>query len=100
MKKYKDITGQRFGKLTAIKYDRTEKVVNGGYLNSYFAYKVYWLYKCECGVELVKYSSNVSGGQGQACSDCLSIERKNNLKVWSRERWQAFYKKKGMASEV
>lgn len=57
--KPKDITGQRFGKLTAIKLDHIERVKQGTVH--------YWLYRCDCGNEKVIRKGEVSQGGSQSC---------------------------------
>lgn len=47
-----DLTGQKFNKLTAIKYDSNEK----------------WLFECECGKQVVKKGSDVKRGKILSCS--------------------------------
>lgn len=46
MKKQIDITGKKFGRLTAIKFISKEKSNRG-------KYRYFWLFKCECGTEIV-----------------------------------------------
>jgi len=66
--KRRDITGQKFNRLTAIKYI-------GHYL---------WLFKCDCGKEKIISSSHVIQGNTKSCG-CFRREegikkaRKNNL---------------------
>ena len=64
-----DITGQKFGRLTAIKYvDYTNN--NGSR----------WLFKCDCGKEIVTTSSSVRRGRTKSCG-CYNQElRKNRIK--------------------
>ena len=52
MKNLIDISGKQYNKLTAISYAGNEK----------------WLFKCDCGVTVVKSSSDVKRGKVQACS--------------------------------
>lgn len=59
----KDITGQKFGRLTAV--ENTDKKKNGAYL---------WLCKCDCGNEKMVRADNLFGGGTQSCG-CLYIER-------------------------
>lgn len=54
-----DITGKRYGKLTAIKLDHIEHVATGTVH--------YWLYKCDCGNEKVIRKGEVSQGGSQSC---------------------------------
>ena len=49
-----DITGKRFGMLTAIKLDHIEHTKTGTVH--------YWLYKCDCGNEKVIRKGEVSQG--------------------------------------
>lgn len=55
MAKTKDITGQKFGKLTAIKFHHSNK-------NGY-----YWLFKCDCGTEKVILKNHVVRGKISSC---------------------------------
>jgi hypothetical protein len=50
--KHLDLTGQKFNKLTAIKYQGNEK----------------WLFECECGNQVVKATSDVKRGKTISCS--------------------------------
>lgn len=57
-----DISGQRFGRLTAVRYhDYTNN--NGSR----------WLFRCDCGNEIVAYSSLVRSGRTKSCG-CLNQE--------------------------
>ena len=64
-----DITGQKFGRLTAIKYvDYTDN--NGSK----------WLFRCECGNDIITNSSAVRKGRTKSCG-CLNQElRKSRAK--------------------
>lgn len=55
MKKEKDITGQRFGNLVAIK--KVEKKKN----------RTFWLFKCDCGNEKEINKSSVLSGRSKSC---------------------------------
>lgn len=71
--KIKDLTNQRFGLLTVLK--KTEKRRNR---------KVGWLCKCDCGNEIIVYSSDLINGDIKSCG-CLKnsygeIKIKNFLK--------------------
>ncbi len=72
-----DITGQRFGKLTA-EYCTGEKAKNGSYI---------WHLKCDCGNEVEDNVSQLKAGYRKSCG-CLphsrakglnSLERKKNI---------------------
>lgn len=54
-----DITGQKFGRLTAIRVDHQTK-----------DYRYYWLFKCDCGGEIVARKSEVMGGRLKFCKKC------------------------------
>lgn len=67
MTKTKDITGQKFNRLTAIK----------------FAYKKdnihFWTFKCECGKEIIARKNAVVSGQHKSCG-CLHLEKVSKKK--------------------
>ena len=50
MSRYKDITGQQFGSLTAICLDHIEGKKN----------TAYWKYKCICGKEVVLRANSIT----------------------------------------
>lgn len=58
----KDITGQKFGRLTAIKF--VERKHKG---------ETRWLFLCNCGKKIIKSSSSVNYGDIQSCG-CLAKE--------------------------
>lgn len=58
-----DITGKRFGRLTAIEYVRSGK--NGAI----------WRCECDCGNEIQTYVSYLTNGNVQSCG-CLEIENR------------------------
>lgn len=62
MGKIIDITGQRFGKLTAIRKEKKNK--HGTY---------FWLCKCDCGNEKVATIGNLRSGQVKSCG-CILAE--------------------------
>lgn len=66
-----DLTGQKFGKLTAIKYDHKSKG------------KIYWLCECECGNTHVVAASNLTSGKTKSCG-CLSKSVKKTKRVKTR----------------
>jgi hypothetical protein len=59
---YKDLTGQKFGKLTVIKLHHIKKYKDK---NSY-----YWFCECECGNTKIVSSSNLKSGGVKSCG-CL-----------------------------
>ncbi|ULT55402.1 AP2 domain-containing protein [Neobacillus drentensis] len=62
MTKRIDLTGQRFGRLTVIRFSHTDK-----------RYKVYWDCQCDCGNEKTIVSFNLTSGKTQSCG-CLHKE--------------------------
>ena len=62
---FKDITNKRFGRLTALKVDHTEK--------DHYGTTYYWLCKCDCGNTIVVQSSVLRRGDTKSCG-CLQKE--------------------------
>lgn len=62
MGKVKDITGQKFNRLTAIKYNGDGK----------------WLFKCECGKEIVRLQAPVKRGNTKSCG-CYYSEKSREV---------------------
>jgi hypothetical protein len=52
---YKDITGQKFGKLTVISYSETRNK------------KPFWLCRCDCGKEKIMKGSSLKNGSAASC---------------------------------
>lgn len=67
MGKALDITGQRFGKLIAIKRAGIDKRKNA-----------LWLCKCDCGGECVRALSNLKKRNAKSCG-CLAKEHLKNM---------------------
>lgn len=66
-KKAIDMTGQRFGRLVAVKQiDKADIGKENG---------IYWLCKCDCGNEVVVASQSLKRGQTKSCG-CLRKEKK------------------------
>lgn len=63
----KDITGQRFGRLVAVRFD---------HLNA--RKRDYWLFRCDCGTEKVINASSVQWGGVKSCG-CLSREHMQKI---------------------
>lgn len=76
----KDISGQKFGRLTAIKYISSSKPE-----------VPFWLFKCSCGNEkkLLKY--NVTQGKTKSCG-CLNIENTIKRSTTHGESCTRFYR--------
>lgn len=64
MKQEKDITGRRFGRLTAIRNDG----IDGPNL------RIKWLCRCDCGAEISIYKEYLMDGRTRSCG-CLRRER-------------------------
>ena len=60
---FKDISGQRFGRLVALEPDNSKK----GNIT-------YWKCKCDCGKEITTRLSNLTGSKTQSCG-CLNKEK-------------------------
>lgn len=57
----KDITGKKFGRLTAIKFDHVKRDKTSG------RPRHYWLFRCDCGKVAVLKKENVMVGHTQSC---------------------------------
>ncbi len=68
MPKLKDLTGQRFGRLTVI-----ERAENNGK-------KTCWRCRCDCGNVCIVQSGNLTNGHTQSCH-CLNQERNSESKL-------------------
>lgn len=77
---YKDISGQRFTRLTAIKYVGNDR--HGCAL---------WLCKCDCGKEITVLGSSLRGGNTKSCG-CLNIEIKHKQRVDNPRKGQRLYR--------
>ena len=80
MRRFKDITGQKFGRLTAIKY-----------LYNSNAGKAVWLCKCDCGNLIEAISGNLCSGMTNSCG-CYKKDRHPVIHGMSNSRlhkiWQ------------
>lgn len=84
----KDITGQRFGKLTAL------------YLHERRNYKSYWFCKCDCGSNTIVMISKLTSGHTKSCG-CLKRKgynwshglRKTRLyRIWANMKTRCYNK--------
>lgn len=69
---YQDLTGQKFGKLTALRY--------AGRKASGAQYKTQWAFRCDCGNEIITNVAEVKSGRTVSCG-CQKIKRGHNLGV-------------------
>lgn len=60
--KTRDITGLRFNNLTAVRFDHRDERVKGG--------QHYWLFRCDCGNEVVLRKNSVTSNNTTCCADC------------------------------
>ncbi len=68
-KKDQDITGQRFGRLVAVKFCYFDE-----------QYKDYWLFHCDCGNEKILAAGNVKWGNVRSCG-CLLTEHAKSMRT-------------------
>lgn len=83
IQKEKDITGQKFNSLTAIKFDHKSK--KGDY---------YWLFRCDCGREKIIRKGDVTSGYVCSCG-CVSKIRTSKESLytkWSTMKARCFRK--------
>jgi hypothetical protein len=90
MAKVKDITGQRFGRLTVLELAGTDKARN-----------YTWLCRCDCGTEKVVSRCNLINGSTKSCG-CQSRERltkhgKSNTRLY-RVWATTVYSRKGVGA--
>ena len=62
MTKQKDITGLKFIRLTALQFMYKENGIH------------FWLFKCDCGDEIIARKGAVTSGQHKSCG-CLRLEK-------------------------
>ena len=60
--KTRDIAGLRFNNLTAVRFDHRDEHVKGG--------AHYWIFRCDCGNEIVLRKSSVTSNNTTCCADC------------------------------
>ena len=70
----KDITGEKFGKLTVVEYSHTEKKV--AKLSGNIKYNVYWTCVCKCGNVVTVKKGSLLSGNSRSCG----CTRKNRRK--------------------
>lgn len=72
--KLKDLTGQRFGRLTVVKRDGTYVSPDG------LTTTPKWRCKCDCGNETVVIGRNLKDGRTRSCG-CLRKEKRKARKI-------------------
>lgn len=68
MSAFKDLTGQKFGRLTVLGLDHKEKRTNGGT-------RIYWLCQCDCGNRTICVADSLKNGHARSCG-CLKYENR------------------------
>lgn len=74
MVKFKDLTGMRFGRLTAIKRVEDHISYPSGYKTSQ------WLCKCDCGNDVVVIGKNLTKKNGTKSCGCFAKENMSKIK--------------------
>lgn len=72
----KDITGQRFGRLTALEFSHIDERSK----------TAMWKFRCDCGVEFVTYGTHVRAGKTRSCG-CLRTEESKRRMGKMRDNW-------------
>lgn len=88
----KDLTGQKFGRLTALKY--TERRSSEG--------QIFWLCKCECGSIVEVKSGNLISGYSKSCGcirsrgeeRIIEVLKENNIRFQKEKTFSNLYSKK------
>ena len=70
----KDLVGQKFGLLTVIAKDKTEKTPNG-------STKIYWKCKCDCGNEIIVRGNSLQSGNTKSCGCIKSFGEQKILQI-------------------
>ena len=86
MGKCKDITGQKFGRLTAIKFSHKIRNVH------------YWLFKCDCGNQKVILRCSVKANETTSCGCYLRefFENGGSSKTHGMSRTKIYHRWSGM----
>lgn len=74
----KDLSGQTFGRLTALKFVR---------LNAFK--KAEWLCQCSCGNQKIMVGANLSSGNSFSCG-CYELENKTKHGMWKTPEYRAW----------
>jgi len=82
--KIKDITGKKYGKLTAIKIDLSKKNNKGWSIPQ-------WICQCDCGNTHVAYYSHLRDNTTTRCLNCVNKE-KENKEEFSNLLWRQIKK--------
>src|SRR3990167_3118154 len=78
-----NITGQKYSKLTAVRFIKI--------VSSKYGIKHYWLFKCDCGKETIKAKNEVKSGHTSSCG-CYGKEQLRLSAIKHGMRKTRFYK--------
>lgn len=87
----KDITGQRFSRLVAIRFDHY-KESKTEFRNGRPRRYSFWLFRCDCGKEIVIRKSAVTIGHYKSCNCLLNENLKRGLYASHRLSHTRFYR--------
>lgn len=65
--KTRNITGLRFNNLVAVRFDHRDERVTGG--------QHYWLFRCDCGNEIILRKNSVTSNNTTCCPECSRRRR-------------------------
>lgn len=82
MGKLKDLTGQRFGRLTVI-----ERAENKGHHTA-------WLCECDCGTRIITRAQTLQRGRAKSCG-CLRRDTSTKHGQWHTHLYKIYYGMKG-----
>lgn len=92
MATYKDITGQKFNRLTAVKFSRHE---NGN---------TFWYFMCDCGKMVERRIGNVKSGNTKSCgcfkSEVMSEYDRSTHGLFNTHFWNAFHGARGRCTSL
>lgn len=86
MAKVKDLTGQKFGRLTVIRKADY-------YISPKGQKQTQWLCECDCGKKLIVRTTNLKSGNSKSCG-CLNIEQIKKSENKNKKYPQLIYNKK------
>lgn len=90
--RYKDLTGQTFGKLTVLSFHHRKIKTHGT--------SIYWLCRCECGKETIVDSSHLKSGHTKTCGcgnarywkTALGLSTSKLYKIWHAIKYRCYNK--------
>lgn len=82
-KRVKNISGQKFGNITAIKH-------NGRYISPKGKVQTLWLCKCSCGTEFTTTYGKVKYGSRKSCPKCSKLRTGNRTTGKNNKKWSGY----------